>query len=187
MKTAIAHLRSISPYSQSKHHQTPKKDKEGHADYEERTWRERMHYNKEGNVFIPPMQFANSLKEAAKYLSIPVQGKGKSTYTKNFEAGVMVVEPLVLPLKINDVVPETVHVPSDGRRGGTTRVVKTFGVVPEWEGKVKFLILDNIITKDVFMDVLKASGQFIGLGRFRPRNWGYYGRFEIVKLEWIEN
>ena len=31
---------------------------------------------------------------------------------------------------------------------------------------------------------LKEAGQFIGLGRFRPRKNGYYGRFEIVSIAW---
>ncbi len=186
MKKAIARLKSISPYSQGRHHETLKKDKESHYDYEERTWRERLHYNKQGNIFIPPMQFANSLKEAAKYLSIQIPGKGKSTYTKHFESGIMVLNELILPNLKDDIDSERVYVPSDGRRGGTTRVTKIFGIIPEWEGNVEYVVADNIITEKVFKEVLKTSGQLIGIGRFRPRNWGYYGRFEIKDIKWEE-
>src|SRR3989344_5417066 len=98
MKRAIAQLKSSSRYSQSCKTQSIKGDREKHNDYEERTWRERCHVTEDGHIFIPPMAFANSLKEAAKYLSIQVPGQGKATYTKNFEAGVMVLEPLVLPI-----------------------------------------------------------------------------------------
>jgi len=187
MKTAICTLKSTSPYSQGRYHETPKKDKELHADYEERTWREKLHVIPEtGQVFIPPMAFAVSLKEAAKYLNLQIPGKGKSTFTKNFDAGIMVTEPLLIDAYKNDIICERVHVPSDGRRGGTTRVMKSFPLIHKWEGKVQYYILDDIITEDVFRKVLEASGNLIGVGRFRPRNCGYYGRFEVMKIDWNE-
>ena len=187
MKTAICMLKSTSPYSQGKYHQTPEKPKEGKADYEERTWKEKIHYMPDtGQVFIPPMSFAISLKEAAKYLNIQIPGKGKSTFTKNFDAGVMVTEPLLIDSYKENILSEKVYVPSDGRRGGTTRVMKTFPLIHKWEGKVKYYILDDIITEDIFRQVLETSGNLIGIGRFRPRNCGYYGRFEIIKIDWKE-
>jgi len=186
MKKAKVYLKSVTPYSQGKYVTAPKKDKELHQDYEDRTWRERLHYNGDNTVFIPPMQFCNSLKEAAKYLNVQIPGKGKNTYTKHFDSGVLVTEPLELGINKDDVPCESVHVPSDGRRGGTTRVLKNFPVIPKWEGWVTFYILDPIITEDIFTEVLRECGNLIGIGRFRPRNRGYYGRFEIDKLEWFE-
>ena len=71
MKIAICKLKSTSPYSQGRFHETPELPKELKKDYEVRTWREKLHYLPEtGQVFIPPMSFAVSLKEAAKYLNI---------------------------------------------------------------------------------------------------------------------
>lgn len=137
-------------------------------------------------MFIPPMQFKNALSEVAKYLGIQIKGRGKSNYTKHFEAGVLVTDPMVLPFKEKDVRGEWIHVPSDGRRGGTTRVYKCFPVIPEWEGQVSYHILDDTITKDVFEHHLRESGRFIGIGRFRPRNNGFYGRFEVKKVVWQE-
>jgi hypothetical protein len=126
------------------------------------------------------------MKEAAKYLNLQIPGKGKSTYTKNFDAGILVTEPLVLNIKKEDVISENVFVPSDGRRGGTTRVMKTFPLIQSWAGEVTYYILDDIITEDVFRKVLETSGNLIGVGRFRPRNCGYYGRFEIIDIKWKE-
>lgn len=184
MKTAIATLRSISPYSQSRHYDAPKLSKELPKDYEARTWRERLHTNGEGHVYIPPMSFKNCLSEAAKYLGIQIPGKGKSTYTKHFEAGVLVMEPLVLPLKRDDVAGEWLFVPSDGIRGSGKRVDKCFPTIQEWGGEVTFFVLDETITEDVFLNHLTQAGQFIGIGRFRPRNNGFYGRFAVDKVEW---
>ena len=42
-KTVRAHLKSISPYSQSKHYIVDKLQGEGHDDYYRRTWRNHMH------------------------------------------------------------------------------------------------------------------------------------------------
>lgn len=186
MKVAVCKLRSDSPYSQGKYHQTEKKNKELHQDYENRTWMEKCHVDKDGYIIIPPMAFSNSIKEAATYLSISIPGQGKSKYTKNFQAGVLVPKPLKLNIHIDDVKEEWVFVPSDGRRGGTTRVSKCFPLIHEWKGEVVYYIMDDIITPDVFEKVLKASGQLIGIGRFRPKNWGYYGRFTVEDIKWEE-
>jgi hypothetical protein len=93
VKIATASLKSVSPYSQSRYYSeaVPKLPKEGADDYERRTWRNRMHVGSDGQVFIPPMSFKNCIAEVAKYLGRQIPGKGKSTYTKHFEAGVLVV------------------------------------------------------------------------------------------------
>lgn len=189
MKRAIAQLESVSPYSQSRHYSkdtVPKinQGKESDKDYESRTWRNRVHVNDAGNVFIPPTAFKNCLSEAAKYLNIQIPGKGKATYTKHFEAGVLVVDPLDLKIKAESVLGEWLFVPADGRRGSGKRVEKCFPVIHEWSGVVEFLILDETVTEEVFREVATGMGQFIGVGRFRPRNNGFYGRFAVKDVGW---
>lgn len=186
MKLAEASLESMSVYSQGRYIDAPKLAKELPNDFEKRIWRERCHSSAEGQIFIPPMQFANSLKEAAKYLNLQVQGQGKRTWTKNFEAGVLVTDPLYLKEMKDTVKGEWVLVPSDGRRGGGTRVPKCFPIIEKWTGVVTYWIADDLITQDIFKQVLEASGRLIGIGRFRPRNLGYYGRFSIKNLKWSE-
>jgi hypothetical protein len=184
MKTATVKLRNSSPYSQSKHYDVDKLEKESAKDYEARTWRERLHVNNDGNVFIPPMSFKNCMSEAAKYLSIQIPGKGKSTYTKHVESGILVTEPLTLSIKKEDVAGEWLFVPSDGIRGSGKRVSKCFPVIHEWHGEVDFLIFDETVTRDVFTQILTEAGKFIGIGRFRPRNNGFYGRFTVESVNW---
>ncbi len=184
MKTAVATLKSVSTYSQSRHYTTEKLSKEIARDYEARTWRDRLHINDDGHVFIPPMAFKNCISEAAKFLGIQIPGKGKSTYTKHFEAGVLVVDAVVLPIKKEDVSGEWLFVPSDGKRGGGKRVEKCFPVIHEWSGDVTFYVMDETITEDVFEHHLREAGKFIGIGRFRPRNNGFYGRFRVEQIKW---
>jgi len=185
MKTAIATLESVSPYSQSRHHDVPRDKKETARDHEARTWMERVHKTDDGYVFIPPMAFKNCLSEAAKFLGVQIPGKGKSTYTKHFEAGVLCIEPLVLPLLAVDVEGEWLFLPSDGKRGGGKRVDKCYPLIRQWSGDVEFKVLDETITEEVFKETLEQAGAFIGIGRFRPRNNGYYGRFKVKELAWI--
>lgn len=183
MYTIVAKLKSMSPYSQSQHHETEKKEKESHSAYEERTWREKCHYDEKGDIYVPPMAFKNCVSEAAKYLSIQIPGKGKATFTKHFEAGIMVKDNTYLGTNIKDMKGERFFVPSDGKRGGPSRVFKFFPVIPEWAADVTFYILDETITLDVFKEHLQEAGKFIGIGRFRPRNNGFYGRFEVVSVK----
>lgn len=185
MREVIAELESISPYSQSRHYEVPKLSKERPDDYEKRTWRERMHVSEEGYVFIPPMAFKNCLSSIAKYIGEQIPGKGKSTFTKHFESGVLVLNSMELSIKKEAVKGEWVFVPADGRRGSGKRVQKCFPLIPAWSGKIRFHVLDDTITEEVFERHLKQAGQFIGIGRFRPSSNGYYGRFVVRSLEWI--
>lgn len=181
---AICKIKSVSPVSFSKYVQEPKLNKELPKDYEERTWQEKAHYDEKNDVFIPGTMFKNCISAAAKYLSMKVPGGGKATYTKNFEAGIMCFAPVYIGVKKENLTKEKLFVPSDGRRGGTTRVEKCFPIIKEWEGEVEFVIVDSLITKDVFQKHLEEAGNLIGIGRFRPRNNGYYGRFTVESIDW---
>ena len=187
--TATCHLSSASVYSQSRPYQVEKKPRETPADYEKRTWRERMHLSEKnpGKIVIPAMQFKNSLAECAKYMSQQIPGKGKATYTKHFEAGVIIMDSMELDIKADDVKGETVFVPSSGKRGDGNRVYKTFPKIHSWSGVIDFTIFDHTITEEVFKEHLIQAGQFIGIGRWRPRNNGMYGRFTVDKVDWKES
>jgi hypothetical protein len=182
MKTAIVTLKSVSIYSQGRKIQSPRTERETAPDHELRTWRERLHVDPNGFVFIPPMAFKNCLSETAKFISMQIPGKGKSTYTKHFEAGLLITDPLVLPIKAADVQGEWLFVPTDGRRGSGKRVDKCFPVIQSWEGDVTCYVLDDALTEPVLKYHWEQAGKFIGIGRFRPRNNGYYGRFEVRSI-----
>lgn len=187
MITAKVKLTGVSPLSMSRYHHEVKPTKEQHADFEKRIWRERLHYNEEGMVYIPAMMIKNCLSESAKYLSERIEGKGKATWTKHFEAGIMVENDITLKLHKDKVEGEWVFVPSDGRRGGTTRVEKCFPKIPKgWTGEVTVAVMDESITKEIFEKHFKEAGRFIGLGRFRPRNNGVYGRFDAKIISWTK-
>lgn len=184
VKTAIAQLESISAYSQSRAHQTPELDKELKDAYEKRTWRERAHCTDDGHVFIPPMAFKQALDAAVKFVNEKIPGQRNATWTKHFVSGILVVDGLVLPTKKDDLIPEWVYCNADGVRGSGKRVMRCFPMVPKWSGQVTYMVLDDLITEDIFARVLEVSGQMVGIGRFRPQNGGFLGRFKVNGLKW---
>ena len=182
MKKATVTLTSASPYSQSRLYsaEVPKLEKESSGDYDGRNWREHQHYDrKTGEVYIPPMALKNALMECAQYLGEKIPGKGQATWTKHFTAGLLVTDPVMLGLHKDETEGETFMCHADGKRNSGTRVPRKFPVIHEWEAKATFYILDETITKDVFARYLEEAGKFIGVGRFRPRNGGFYGRFHV--------
>lgn len=184
MKTCKVWLQGTTPYSQSKHYDVEREERETPKDYEARTWRNRMHVDENGEVYAPPLCFKNALSSIAKFLGEQVPGRGKKTYTKSFESGILITEPLALGIKANEVPGEWLFVPADGIRGSGKRVDKCFPCIQKWEGELTVHVLDDLITKEVFERHLKQAGNFIGIGRFRPERNGFYGRFIVKKIQW---
>ncbi len=186
MKTATVTLESVSPYSQSRPYEQSiaKLDKESADAYEKRTWRNRLHVNAKGEVFIPPMSLKNCLSDAAQFLSVKIPGRRNATYTKHFDAGILVVEGPSLGVKADEVDGEWLYLNADGRRGGGTRVWRCYPVIRQWIATAQFMVLDDTVDRDIFEHHLREAGNFIGIGRFRPRNRGFYGRFRATGIEW---
>ena len=173
-----------APYSQSRMHDAPKLDKERPDDYEARTWREKMTCDAGGNVFIPAMAFKQALPIASKRLGLQIPGRGKSTYTKYFEADVICNADVPIGHKKDDAQSITINANSDGVRGSGKRVKRIFPIFYQWGGKADFTIFDDTITREIFEQVFTAAGLSVGIGRFRPENGGLNGRFEPVKFDW---
>jgi len=185
MKTAIITIKGASPLSQSRAIRSERGTQEQHAAFEERTWRERINSDPNGNVVIPAMAFKNCLSAVAKYLGMKIPGRRNATYTKHFEAGIIVDADMDIGIVADSVSGEWMFVPSDGKRGSGSRVWKCFPVVRDWGGKIVVHVIDETITPEAFAMHVEKAGQFIGVGRFRPQSNGFYGRFNVVKIEWV--
>lgn len=187
-RIAVALIEGISAYSQSRDHDTSKLDKEGPDEYDQRTWRERAHYDPETRICeIPGMAFKMAMADAAKRMQVRIPGKGKSTYTKNFLSGLIVPENPSLGVSVDDAFCEVVNCHSNGIRGSGSRVKRRFPMFKRgWQVEVQFMVIDDEIPQDLFMQVLKEAGNLIGVGRFRPQNGGYLGRFRVRAINWSE-
>jgi len=183
-RTVTCVLEGVSPYSQRRYHNTPKEGKETHEEYERRTWREALHVDENGIVYIPAAAVKYCLDEAARFLGHKIPGRRGAQYTSHFERGVLVTEHIPLGVHKQDVEGVWLHVPADGKRGGTTRVERCFGRIPDWKARVTFFVFDEAITNDVFEEHLKQAGQFVGLGFWRPEKRGQWGRFAVKDIKW---
>lgn len=182
-------LVSRSPYSQSRAHDESKKDKEKPDAYDQRTWRHKAHYLPEApyQIFIPAMALKFCITDAAAYLGERITGRGAATYKKHFTSGILVLDNALIDAYRDKVESVTVFANARGMRAPGPRVKRTFPIIPTWSATVDFQVVDSMITEDVFARTLAEAGKFIGLGRFRPQNGGFLGRFLVDNVEWIED
>jgi len=177
-------FRGTAPYSASRAHEAPKLSKETPDAYEQRTWREKAHIEN-GRVVIPPMAFKFAVDRAAKLLGRQIPGKGKATYTKFFESGVIVFEAVDIASE-EAIQLERVHANADGIRGSGKRVWRNFPRVDEWGGWVQFHVIADEIIPEVFEEAVRYAGVAVGLGRFRPERGGFFGRFTVNNFDWAD-
>ena len=184
MKTVVVKITGVSDLCFGKHVSEPKGDDETHQQYDKRTWRQKVNTLPNGQCFLQPFALKNALESAARWLSMSIPGEGKKTFTKRFASGIIIADRMLLtdhsgkPITIDDVSPEELFVPADGKRGSGKRVPRIFPIVREWATEVEITILDNKITDEVLYRHLDACGKFIGLGSMRVENGGINGRFE---------
>lgn len=202
MLTFTCTVVGVSPYSPSKYLDADKRKGETPKAYEERLWRDKAHYNAEGSVIIPGMAFQKSVAAAAKFTPRKIEGRGNSTYAKQIRSGVFVRGSVVLMHAIPDPKNKTrtVYVPytkvdlkapgvymcsTTGDASGLgKRVPKLFPEFWPWQGELSFDIYNPTVSKETFETYVAESGQFIGVGRFRPEVGGFAGRYEVRDVVW---
>jgi hypothetical protein len=171
-----------------KHVADEKKSSETHDQREERLWQQKIHVDSAGGVVLQPFAIKNALESAAKRLSRPIPGMGKSTFSKLFRQGILCVDLIEIfkadgkRLAVDDVEPRRLFVPSDGRRGSGKRVFRIFPAISNWTGIGSLTVFDDKITLEILREHLAESGRFIGLGSMRVENGGICGRFVVDEL-----
>jgi hypothetical protein len=188
MKTCTARITGISPYSPSRMLDTSQmKAGEKHDAFDKRMWREKAHVDRDGFVIIPFMSFKKCLSEAVRLTPRKIKGRGAQTYGGQFKGGVLLTEPLRLPLKRDDLRGETFSCSATGdARGVGGRVMRTFPMIDTWGGDLTFYLTNPSIDDAIFEAYLREAGKFIGIGRFRPENGGVNGRFNVEAMTWAE-
>ena len=161
------------------------KDKDA---YERRTWRHRAHLDTNKEAIIPAIWFRNMLREAAPYRNDKVPGsRGGATYTKHFDAGILVLEPVRTGVKVENLERVAMFVPADGKHGSGRRVWKFFPQVSKLTASFRVTVLDETISQEVLERHVYTGGNFIGIGSRRPRRGGEFGRLRIgIALPGIE-
>lgn len=184
-------IRGAAPLSHSHQHDEPKLEGESHEAYDARTWRSKLNVevvNGKETVVIPAFGMQSAIVDAAQYSKRQIPGQGKATWTAKFRSGISVIAPISLNIHPDDVKPIVLSVNADGVRGSGKRVTRRFPQMPPgWEAKFEVIILDPIITEEIFREMLEYAGLFIGVGQFRPQKGGTNGRFVVTSIEWADN
>jgi len=195
MKASVATITLVgmAPMSQSRQHHEPKLEGETHDAYDSRTWLSKAHIEERAGkrvLTIPANGFRQCLADAAKYSKRQIPGQGKATWTAKFAAGIALLggNPVINNVDPNALQSITIPANADGQRGSGKRVARRFPVIPiGWSSTFEVHVLDPIITKDIFVEMIELAGMFIGMGQFRPANLGTNGRFMLDKIDWIDN
>jgi hypothetical protein len=189
MFEAVFEVKSVTDLMFGCPTQSPRRDDETYNDHEHRVWREKVPLTDTGQAYINPFAVTNSLVEAAKWLKRKVPGERGAMFGKRFQCGVSPGQKVLLfrkdgkPVRIEDIDPLLLFVPSDGKHGGPKRVERIFPTLHEWTARGSLHVFDGKISEDQLMDHLVCVGQYVGWGAMRVANGGINGRFSVVSLE----
>lgn len=132
--------------------------------------------NKSGQCFIPAEQLRISMINGGTYLKSKVGTKTKSM--KGVIAAVMRISPEEILLPDYDEI---------DKRSAVNRNVKARVMVvrPKWSvWSAEFdMLLDNgTLTKEMLTELVTVTGNYVGIGSYRPTNNGYFGRFILKEI-----
>ncbi len=188
---ATVEIEGASPLSHSHMHSEAKLEGESIDAYDARTWRHKLNtevINGRETVIIPAFGLQTAIADAAKYSKRQIPGQGKATWTGKFRAGLSVLSPVSTGIDPATVKPIAISANADGVRGSGKRVTRRFPQIPPgWRATFEVIILDPIITQDIFREMLELAGLFVGVGQFRPQNGGTNGRFTVSSIDWSDN
>ena len=158
-------------------------------------------YHDERYVGLPSDNIMTCLREGGA--KIPVAGKGKETFKKRTQSGVMVNE-IQWPIEVNGTTipwPEvnklleeedfSVHQETvkglgfnlfvKGARIGRSKHIRVRPRFDTWKATGTIVVFDESITQDVLARVFDVAGKYCGIGDWRPSaqtSPGPWGKFE---------
>ena len=51
-----------------------------------------------------------------------------------------------------------------------------------WSAEFDMVIDNNTLTKEMITELIDTTGNYVGIGSYRPTNNGYFGRFKLIEL-----
>ena len=135
--------------------------------------------NKNKKCYIPAEHLRGAMIIAGTYVKGKVGAQTKSM--KSTVAAMFQVDPMEI------IIPDYDEI---DKRSAVNKNIKArvITVRPKWTNwDITFtLIVDNdTITKETIKSILIYSGQYVGIGSFRPTNNGMFGRFEVASFKKI--
>lgn len=132
--------------------------------------------NKEGQCYIPAEQLRIAMINGGTYLKSKVGTKTKSM--KGIIAAVMRINPEQIILPEYDEI---------DKRSAVNRNVKARVMVVRpkwsiWNAEFKMLLDNGTLTKEMLTELVSVTGNYVGIGSYRPTNNGYFGRFILKEI-----
>lgn len=175
---------SLSPVLFSHYSDLEKQEGETPQQFEERTWRERAHYNEEGKVIVPGFLIKSTLEPAAKLLGKRVNDSKMGKSLSNYIRLIQIEGDIITNVIKNNLIGTKAFVTANGQIGGS-KVPRTYPKINKWEGilEVVYPTIANALNDQIVMEHLQIAGSFVGIGHWRPGSpsCGSYGRFKVIK------
>lgn len=136
--------------------------------------------NAEGECYIPAEQLRIAFINGGSYLKSKVGGRTKSM--KGIIAAVLMITPEEILMPDYDVI---------DKRSAVNKNVKARVMVirPKWnvwDAEFSMMLDNGTLTKEMLTELITVTGNYVGIGSYRPTNNGYFGRFKLVSLEKVE-
>ena len=89
------------------------------------------------------------------------------------------------------VSPECITIPEYDevdKRSAVNRNVKARVMVirpkwTRWEAQFDMVLDNGTLTKEMLIELVNVTGNYVGIGSYRPTNNGYFGRFKLVDIK----
>lgn len=169
-----------------------RRDDESHDAFDERTVLSRVRLDKNRNLAISAEGIKRAILVGGTRLQMKVPGGGgKQTFKARLQAGLLMIEDSFTvfkadgkPATLDDIVVETIYVPSDPSKPKGGRVNRRFPkLYGSWSARCQYLLTDEAISEDVLLRHIKAAGVFDGIGTFRVGVGQTHGLFALLKDE----
>lgn len=126
--------------------------------------------------YIPAEQLRIALINGGGYLKSKVGNAKRSM--KGVFAAVLRIAPEEIELPDYDQI---------DKRSAVNKNVKARVMVirPKWStwaAEFEMIIDNNTITKETLEELITTTGNYVGIGSYRPTNNGYFGRFKLIEL-----
>jgi len=175
MKTIEVEIKGVTPLLMNRFRDKSidSKGKKRTGAIEEQNIEDKL-YLIDGVPCIPGIYFRNSIVEAAKQFKIT--GKGKSTYSK-LAGSVLQVKEEYIPIAPSEYEVYRVAAVNPMTKG---RMMVSRPRFNEWKCKFTIEILDDALPIEILSQMIQHSGQYVGVGDWRPDKKGMFGKFMLT-------
>jgi len=132
--------------------------------------------NKDGNCYIPAEQLRIAMINGGTYLKSKVGTKTKSM--KGIIAAVLQISPEYITLPEYDEIDKRSAV----NRNVKARVMVVRPKWSKWEASFDMVLDNGTLTKEMIVELVTVTGNYVGIGSYRPTNNGYFGRFTLKDI-----